>query len=661
MLKLTQIQKMIIQNLDLQDCSGTFLAELCGVSTKTIRRNISDLNYYLQDQGCQIDSHVAKGYQMVITDQQRYDNLIDFVSNDLRRNGHLDFDRKYDVYHLMRVFLSAADYLSVDALANNFCCSRSTMSKYIKLAKEMFAEYDIVIASRPNYGLYLRAKEWNRRLCMATMQRIYRRQVLFDTHEPEAFGRQFEILVPHTGQRLYDAAKEVLFSVTVDNERLSFPYLYIPRICYMIVLSYSRRQFANQLLFSDEAEQFVQQAMVYQVAGEVFRQLDKKMETVTGEQDILGLAALMGSYRSILDLPVVRQNRTDPYYDAVTDTLVELSQYYSRIAPQQELIRNLGRFLLGFRFRSYFNVPPSKEALSPLVHDSVLSAQISWDFCRRLEPKLGLRFSNEEILGTYSILNKAIIKELKNLLHCRLLVVSRYGNVYGQNIALRIYQHYYRYIDTVDVGDYFKLDYANLKQYDLIVTDMHKPMRDITGVEKVYVPFFHAGEDNRNLSCFFRRRWRETIAQVLPEDHFHRGVALSGKKAAFQYFYQLNQDSITDRAAFLRHLADKDDFIDANYGNGVVLLACQWPDLAAGVVDLVIPQGAMRWNGQYAAILLFANISHTAPQFNDVISLIGGQLIHMSPHRVEAMSRLPYDEFIERLLDLRRDLTVVSN
>lgn len=70
-----QIQLLDRLNRTKEPVSSQFLANSLGVSSKTIRKNLSQLNLALSDQGAAIASKTGSGYWLIIEDRERFEQL----------------------------------------------------------------------------------------------------------------------------------------------------------------------------------------------------------------------------------------------------------------------------------------------------------------------------------------------------------------------------------------------------------------------------------------------------------------------------------------------------------------------------------------------------------------------------------------------------------
>src|SRR5690625_6947106 len=71
------------------------------------------------------------------------------------------------ITYLIKRLLLHDTYNKMDDLADEIYVSKSTIQNDLIDVKKLVAEYEIVVESRPNYGLKISGKELNIRFCMS--------------------------------------------------------------------------------------------------------------------------------------------------------------------------------------------------------------------------------------------------------------------------------------------------------------------------------------------------------------------------------------------------------------------------------------------------------------------------------------------------------------
>ena len=110
-----QIQLLDRLNRTKEPVSSQFLANSLGVSSTTIRKNLSQLNLALSDQGAAIASKTGSGYWLIIEDRERFEQFMQNTS--VRPSQHILNPIQVDRAHfIIRTLLCRQDYTRIEEL-----------------------------------------------------------------------------------------------------------------------------------------------------------------------------------------------------------------------------------------------------------------------------------------------------------------------------------------------------------------------------------------------------------------------------------------------------------------------------------------------------------------------------------------------------------------
>ncbi len=129
------------------------IAQALGISARTVKRKIWDLDGELRPFGALISSS-QYGYSLEITDRRAYDS---FVNKQARISGELSINN--DIVLQIIQLLLLKPYITQDEIARDAFISRGTVNKYIKEVKALLEKEKIFLSNRPHYGYYLIADE----------------------------------------------------------------------------------------------------------------------------------------------------------------------------------------------------------------------------------------------------------------------------------------------------------------------------------------------------------------------------------------------------------------------------------------------------------------------------------------------------------------------
>ena len=141
------------------------LAQRLGVSTRTVRADITALNALLAGHGAQFVLTRGSGYQLRVDDPERYQSLKDAHPRALRipRTGSERVD------YLMVRFLTSAFSLKLEDLADEWFVSRATLQGDMAEVRERLARYQLTLETRPRHGVKLFGSETAIRACLTDL------------------------------------------------------------------------------------------------------------------------------------------------------------------------------------------------------------------------------------------------------------------------------------------------------------------------------------------------------------------------------------------------------------------------------------------------------------------------------------------------------------
>ncbi|KMK18594.1 transcription antiterminator BglG [Pluralibacter gergoviae] len=141
------------------------LAQRLGVSTRTVRADITALNALMAQSGAQFVLARGSGYRLRVDDPARYQALLEAHPRALRipRTG------SERVHYLLVRFLTSAFSLKLEDLADEWFVSRATIQSDMAEVREYLARYQLTLETRPRHGVKLFGSETAIRACLTDL------------------------------------------------------------------------------------------------------------------------------------------------------------------------------------------------------------------------------------------------------------------------------------------------------------------------------------------------------------------------------------------------------------------------------------------------------------------------------------------------------------
>ena len=125
------------------------LSQLIGVSVRTIKRYIQDLNYYFTDYGVEITSTKGIGYKLKGSPKE----IMRIKSEAVKFIDGFDMDDTLEgrIKRVICIFLNSG-YVKVEELSDKLNLSIPSINKLIAKVRSILSEYELSIVSKPFYG-----------------------------------------------------------------------------------------------------------------------------------------------------------------------------------------------------------------------------------------------------------------------------------------------------------------------------------------------------------------------------------------------------------------------------------------------------------------------------------------------------------------------------
>ena len=136
------------------------------LSDKTIRKIINDSEDIVRDNGFHIGNKYGSGYFLIVDDKERYDTF--------RKDHPLEnvFDHEGRMTYIIKLLLTADDYVKIEEIADEMFLSRSSIDRLIPYIKEQLNEYGLSLESKAKYGIKISGSEKDKRLYIAHLPNL---------------------------------------------------------------------------------------------------------------------------------------------------------------------------------------------------------------------------------------------------------------------------------------------------------------------------------------------------------------------------------------------------------------------------------------------------------------------------------------------------------
>lgn len=137
------------------------LADMLGVSSRTVKRDLKEISEILKDNGAEVEA-TNQEYRLIINEDELFSQFID---ENISSSAEVSGKKSDKVNGILELLLSNL-YINQDKIADELYISRSSINKVMMDVKNILSEYKITIQNKPHYGYILEGNEIDIRNCM---------------------------------------------------------------------------------------------------------------------------------------------------------------------------------------------------------------------------------------------------------------------------------------------------------------------------------------------------------------------------------------------------------------------------------------------------------------------------------------------------------------
>lgn len=599
------------------------IAQALGVSTRTVKRKIWDLDAELRQNGALISSG-QYGYFVDIKDRQAYDS---FVNKQMKMSGELSIDN--DIVLRIIELLLLKPYITQDEISREVFISRGTVNKYIKDVKVLLEKEKIFVSNRPHYGYYLIADEIDIRNYMV--------KVFFNPGSN--MEKYSSILISACGdyQSFYHALVKTLYEFDYPESEEKTQNL----VKYILVIA--NRNLYHNYISSFESKIYVSNSSRL-LAARVQVLIKEYFKIDINKNELVYISYLFGNYE--------HHGKDDIEYDAsfferIVDRFFhEIYDVYQQDFSRDDILRRgLMQHLLTSYSRLYINVQLGNPFIK-LIKTQYIEAYNYAVLCGNVlhnEYKLQV---NEDDLAYIAVHFGASIERMECKYNYKVLVVCESGCGMAELLKARLKSRI-PFLNVVYTTSIKKLKDMDLEDVILIISSvpiaecLNKPLilvnpllleRDIEKIKDYLSDYRYIDEYKKLFSAelFFPRMEADNKAVLLDDicgRMIERGIINDSNKADIISREQLSSTEINKLVALPHCIVES--------GNSTSFVA-------------VILQKPIQWGKGEAQIIFFGIIARNNKFNRKIFPLL--YKLTMDIQKVEELCKITeFERFIHKL------------
>ncbi|GLB32076.1 putative licABCH operon regulator [Lacrimispora amygdalina] len=431
------------------------LAKQMGLSEKTVRTRVKELEKELLPCGARIISKQGHGYRISITDPLLYQELIKSLSAD---GNALPTSSQERILYLLSCLLKNGDYVKLDDLSSFLFVSRNVLTGDLKKAEDMLLKYGVRLVRKPHYGIRAEGTEFDKRLCISNY--LMKPDFILQGHRRRSTDEMRSI-----GDTLLTCIRE-------HNIKLS-EVLFQNLIIHIYIAA--KRMKAGLYMTAKETDFFQislgEKEMV--IAQNLAKGLEASLGIVFSEPEIKYLAIHLAGKRSIGEEDGERIKPEIPrrLMDLITEMLQSVYDSFKiDFRQNQELILSLSQHMVPLDIRIRYDMGTDNPLLEETKKNYFLAYAIARQACIVLNQHYHKSLSEDEVGFIALLFALALEQEKRNNGRKNVLIVCASGKGSAQLLTYRYKEEFGNYLNQVYTCNTHELDHFDLSKVDYIFT-----------------------------------------------------------------------------------------------------------------------------------------------------------------------------------------------
>lgn len=460
-----------------ESISSERIAEAVSKSSKTVLNRLKSITKEILNHGAKIEKIHGSGFKLVIYDKDQFERFLKH-SNSFEYNDTQSED--YLIKQLCSILVMDNEYNKVENLTELLYVSRSKMTSLLNEVRKILEQYDLVIESRPHYGLKLKGSEFNIRRFIAS--NYIQNSVVDSTNE--LLNSYIELGGGKNYFKPLNTIRQIVKEELIhSNEKMS-DNIFNNFVMHLCILLHRYKEGMTIDSISIEKEKNSDYYLVKRVLDAV----EREFNVIFPENEV---DYILIHFISKKELEISEQINIPMEINQLIDHILKRINEDKKI----DLVNDLDlRTMLGLHLVPLIErIRYKTELKNPLLEEIKAKCIVGYDcaiICANVIDSVYQTELSENEISYFALhFDVALNKKQAQTKKKNVLVVCASGRASAQLLKIKFEQHFNRYLEHIDVCDISEVDEFIVEHnYDFIFTTV--PLTTRSGVPVFDFDFF---------------------------------------------------------------------------------------------------------------------------------------------------------------------------
>lgn len=593
--------------------NGDNIALSVGVSSRTIRNDIKEINHLLKAYDAEIISEIGVGYLLTIHDKVKFNDFLEEMKATERfrpfKNivpSNADERIWYLTSQLLLHSLKPEEVFDQAALADQLFISDATLKKDLQTISNILKEYDLKISNTKKYGLRILGDEAKIRFCIS--------QYVFNTQSNR--NQDTQVFYEDIFERQDIAVVKKILAEAIIKYDLKLTDIAFKNLVIHTLIMLKRSKEKQYVLYKHEDIEMLKQSKEYQCSNEIMEAIQEAFHISFMNEVFYLTQHLVASQKFLIENP----DDDYTYKDIVLKILNEIKEtMHIDLSDDIQLINGLAIHLHAAMQRVHFEMNIRNEFLDVLKNSYPLAFELATIACNIIESEYQLLLKEAEIgfltihfgasLERNGLQTETKVNGKENQ-RIKVAIVCIAGVAMALLLKEKLLQRFGKYIEIVKTLPAQQVDDEVMKHVDIILTTVDLPHLHKEHIHKI--PLFPDDEDLKEIAGLIQEEHSThsniNYKDIFKEELFFTNMTFHNKQEIMEYMTnEMMKKGYIDET--VKQSIFKREMISTTEMGGLIAIPhAMLNDIENFAVSVMVMQKPILWEKQKVQVIFLLNI-----------------------------------------------------
>ncbi len=424
------------------------LGQALGVSDRTVRSYIKELNIAINEHGAYIESKAGSGYKIIVEDNDKYLHYLLMLQT---KENLPETSLERIAYILEYLLLNHEEYVSVEELIDMLYVSKSTINSDMKEVKAILNAFNLILRYQSKLGYKIEGTEFAFRLCMSKYTNI---NVNLETLD------QIKLQINELLNKNFMKHKFRLSDISFDN------------LCNHIYLTICRIK-ENHFITDLKVDDYFYATKV-DLVEDLIVDLEKKFMITFPVYEKFYLALHLGSKEIVEDNIIIEEEAYQ-----LSDEMVKFifQNYNIDFSNDLRLRMVLAMHLIPLKIRLKYDMTLQNPILAQIKEKYAFAFVLANAACGVISNHYQRELDENEIAYFALHFNLALERKQSITQKLNILMVCSTGRGSAELLSYKFYRQFESHIQEIITCEISNIKEVDLSEIDYVITTVDIPIK----------------------------------------------------------------------------------------------------------------------------------------------------------------------------------------